>query len=151
MLFSILTRFDSGTDMSQHFIKTGDLAAMVEKTKLANRGAEVSSKDSGGASGVDDTPILSILRAHRFCNGSSNDPKQESLVNGCAECAVSILKFLMHAADISNPTKKRDFAVQWAEAALEEFFAQGDLEKDLLLPISPLCDRRTVKKPDSQM
>jgi len=140
-----------GTDMSKHFRKTGDLAAMVEKTKLANREAQVTSEDSGGSSRNDDTPILSILRANHRCNGSSNNPKQESLVNGCAECAVFILKFLMHAADISNPTKKRDFAVRWAEAALEEFFAQGDLEKDLQLPISPLCDRRTVKKPDSQI
>lgn len=137
--------------MSQHFSKTGDLAAMIEKTKLANRETQASSTDSGGGSRDDDAPILSILRANRFSSGPSDDPKQESLVNNCDECAVFILKFLMHAADISNPTKEREFAVQWAESALEEFFAQGDLEKDLQLPISPLCDRRTVKKPDSQM
>ena len=39
--------------------------------------------------------------------------------------ANGILKFLLHAADISNPAKKHDLAGFWADRALKEFFAQG--------------------------
>ena len=33
---------------------------------------------------------------------------------------------------------------------MEEFFRQGDAERDLQLPISFLCDRHSVCVPDSQ-
>jgi len=62
-----------------------------------------------------------------------------------------MLQFMLHLADISNPAKRKLLAVLWTDRVLEEFFAQGDLEQKLGLPISPNCDRRTTKKPDSQI
>jgi hypothetical protein len=41
--------------------------------------------------------------------------------------------------------------VRWAENAVNEFFAQGDKEKELSLPVSPLCDKETTKTADSQI
>ena len=38
----------------------------------------------------------------------------------------------------------------WADQALAEFFAQGDLEREANLPISPLCDRKTTDLATSQ-
>ena len=35
-------------------------------------------------------------------------------------------------------------AIEWAARAMEELFAQGDLEAELGLPISPFMDRKQV-------
>lgn len=39
----------------------------------------------------------------------------------------------------------------WTERCLDEFFAQGDKEKEMKLPISPNCNRDETKKPESQI
>ena len=41
--------------------------------------------------------------------------------------------------------------VKWTESLLEEFFRQGDKEKELGLPFSPLCDRNTTLIAESQI
>ena len=41
------------------------------------------------------------------------------------------MNLLIHSADISNPTKKFDIYWKWAELVVEEFFQQGDKEKEL--------------------
>lgn len=61
-----------------------------------------------------------------------------------------VLNFIIHLADISNPTKPMPIAAFWADSALAEFFAQGDKEAELGLPISPLCDRKTTTRGASQ-
>ena len=82
-----------------------------------------------------------------------------------------LMNMLLHAADLSNPVRPFDIAKQWcvvqtsnsghqllspppltavpcfrpgprrAWAIIEEFSQQGDMEKRLTLPISPMCDR----------
>jgi len=42
---------------------------------------------------------------------------------------------------LSNPAKPLPIAINWAERIVQEFFAQGDRERELGIPISPLCDR----------
>lgn len=37
--------------------------------------------------------------------------------------------FIIHAADISNPTKPLEIYKEWAQRCVDEFFKQGDLEK----------------------
>lgn len=54
---------------------------------------------------------------------------------------ILVLTCLLHAADVSNPTKPRDLMMQWTSRLLQEFWAQGDEERTLGIPISPLCDR----------
>ena len=39
----------------------------------------------------------------------------------------------------------------WTDRCLDEFFEQGDKERNMGVPISPNCDRNTVKRPDSQI
>jgi len=84
-----------------------------------------------------------------------NDIKKEiaSMVEGepvTNETSWEILHYMMHVADISNGAKHRRIAVQWTDRCLEEFFKQGDTEKDMGLPVTPLCDRDTVSRPESQ-
>mmetsp|Transcript_4361 Transcript_4361/g.6768 ORF Transcript_4361/g.6768 Transcript_4361/m.6768 type:complete len:109 (-) Transcript_4361:448-774(-) len=56
----------------------------------------------------------------------------------------------MHVADISNCAKPNSISVKWSDRVLDEFFQQGDEERKLGLPISPLCDRETTCKAASQ-
>lgn len=48
---------------------------------------------------------------------------------------------LMHASDLSNAARPFPIARRWAYDIIEEFSAQGDLEAELQLPISPMCLR----------
>ena len=61
------------------------------------------------------------------------------------------LNIIIHACDISNPTKPFNVYKNWAERVINEFWLQGDKEKELNLPISFLCDRATVTIPKSQI
>jgi len=54
-----------------------------------------------------------------------------------------MLGTLLHAADVSNPTKAQDMMLGWTSRLLKEFWAQGDEEARLGFPMSPLCDRAT--------
>ncbi|XP_069087130.1 dual specificity calcium/calmodulin-dependent 3',5'-cyclic nucleotide phosphodiesterase 1B isoform X1 [Pleurodeles waltl] len=61
------------------------------------------------------------------------------------------LSLLLHAADISHPTKQWTVHSRWTKALMEEFFRQGDKEADLGLPFSPLCDRKATLVAQSQI
>lgn len=60
------------------------------------------------------------------------------------------LQMVIKCADISNPARKLVLSKQWSELIMEEFFRQGDKEKQLNLPISYLCDRYITTIPKSQ-
>lgn len=62
-----------------------------------------------------------------------------------------ILMYMLHLADISNAAKASPMFKLWTDRCLDEFFAQGDKERERGLPISPNCDRNATKKPESQI
>ena len=62
-----------------------------------------------------------------------------------------ILNLVLHCCDISHPSKDWDLHSHWTKLLLDEFFLQGDKEKQLGLPVSPLCDRATTLVPQSQI
>ena len=62
-----------------------------------------------------------------------------------------VLVYILHMADISNPARPDPMLKLWTDRCLDEFFEQGDKERDMGVPISPNCDRNVVKKPDSQI
>ncbi|XP_040196699.1 calcium/calmodulin-dependent 3',5'-cyclic nucleotide phosphodiesterase 1B isoform X4 [Rana temporaria] len=61
------------------------------------------------------------------------------------------LSLLLHAADISHPTKQWKVHARWTKALMEEFFRQGDKEAEMGLPFSPLCDRKATLVAQSQI
>ena len=62
----------------------------------------------------------------------------------------SLLDYMIHLADLAHNTKLFDISKKWVELLSEEFWRQGDLEKELNLPVSFLCDREDVNVPKSQ-
>ncbi|XP_001604614.2 calcium/calmodulin-dependent 3',5'-cyclic nucleotide phosphodiesterase 1A isoform X7 [Nasonia vitripennis] len=61
------------------------------------------------------------------------------------------VSLVLHCCDISHPAKRWDLHHRWTMQLLEEFFRQGDKEKDLGLPFSPLCDRNNTLVAESQI
>lgn len=61
------------------------------------------------------------------------------------------MNIMIHTCDISNPTKPWNIYNQWVDKVMEEFWKQGDREKQLNLPVSFLCDRVTVTKAGAQI
>lgn len=68
-----------------------------------------------------------------------------------AEGRLLAMKTIMHTADISNVCRPPVMAGMWTRAVYEEFFRQGDAEKEMGLEVTPLCDRETVAIAESQV
>ncbi len=65
--------------------------------------------------------------------------------------SLSLLSYILHAADISNSAKPKPMNYSWAKLVLAECFQQGDVEKALGLPVSHLCCRETTSLAESQL
>ena len=63
----------------------------------------------------------------------------------------SLLNFLIHIADLGHNTKKFSISIKWIKVLTEEFWMQGDKEREKGLPISFLCDRNNFDVPTSQI
>lgn len=64
---------------------------------------------------------------------------------------IQVLENLVHCADLSNPTKPLSLYRRWVALLMEEFFQQGDKERDAQMDISPMCDRHSATIEKSQV
>ncbi|TRY74424.1 hypothetical protein TCAL_00657 [Tigriopus californicus] len=66
---------------------------------------------------------------------------------------IQVLQNMVHCSDLSNPTKPLDIYRQWVDRIMEEFFRQGDQEREAGLEISPMCDRynATIEKSQARV
>ncbi|XP_078285527.1 3',5'-cyclic-AMP phosphodiesterase 4B-like [Rhinoraja longicauda] len=64
---------------------------------------------------------------------------------------MQVMRNMMHCADLSNPTKPLELYRQWTDRILEEFFHQGDRERERGMEISPMCDKDTASVEKSQV
>lgn len=62
-----------------------------------------------------------------------------------------VLGLLLHSADISNASRTWELCQQWTHLVMEEFWMQGDREREAGLPIGYLTDRYTVNVAKSQV
>ncbi|XP_026474311.1 cAMP-specific 3',5'-cyclic phosphodiesterase-like isoform X2 [Ctenocephalides felis] len=64
---------------------------------------------------------------------------------------IQVLENLVHCADLSNPTKPLPLYRRWVDLLMEEFFLQGDREREANMDISPMCDRQNATIEKSQV
>ncbi|XP_018315185.1 cAMP-specific 3',5'-cyclic phosphodiesterase isoform X5 [Mycetomoellerius zeteki] len=64
---------------------------------------------------------------------------------------IQVLENLVHCADLSNPTKPLALYRRWVGLLMEEFFLQGDREREQNMDISPMCDRHSATIEKSQV
>eukprot|EP00930_Biecheleria_cincta_P029080 TRINITY_DN2023_c0_g1_i1.p1 TRINITY_DN2023_c0_g1~~TRINITY_DN2023_c0_g1_i1.p1 ORF type:complete len:1370 (+),score=271.57 TRINITY_DN2023_c0_g1_i1:161-4270(+) len=68
-----------------------------------------------------------------------------------ADVKKTLRNVFLHLSDVSNPMKEFEQSEQWASLVIEEFFCQGDKEKELGIPVGPLNNRDTLNVPMSQI
>jgi len=113
------------TDMAAHFALKDELEAMAARTMAASTAA----KAAAAASATDSTSTAAPPTVEL------NDKDK-----------LTLLKSILHVADISNPAKPWITSRKWSDLVLEEFFQQGDKEKAESLPVSMNCDRNTTQQ-----
>ena len=86
--------------------------------------------------------MVAAFKASSLSRGSELEQWRDS---------VELRGYILHAADISNQCRPYRFARKWSRRVLDEFFLQGDSERDEGAAVSPLCDRHTTKLGGSQV
>merc|ERR1719204_1879838 len=64
---------------------------------------------------------------------------------------IQVLQNMVHCSDLSNPTKPLHIYKDWVDRITQEFFLQGDKEREAGLDISPMCDRYNATVEKSQV
>ena len=57
------------------------------------------------------------------------------------ESRLFILTIALKCADLGNPCRPWDLSKRWSEQICAEFYRQGDFERSLDLPVTPICNR----------
>jgi len=68
-----------------------------------------------------------------------------------ADTKILLMDNILHSADVSNPCRVWQVSHDWAHRVLEEFFSQGEQEKELGVPVGFLNDREKLNRPNSQI
>ncbi|KAK9499447.1 hypothetical protein O3M35_002479 [Rhynocoris fuscipes] len=91
-----------------------------------------------------------ITRQQEFLTKLKKYLDEESLDMKRAEDRHFILQIALKCADISNPCRPWEVSRKWSQKVCEEFYRQGDFERQLNLPVTALCDRHTTSVPKIQ-
>eukprot|EP00435_Cladocopium_sp_Y103_P015862 s1357_g3.t3 len=92
---------------------------------------------------------LSLL--YQMNSDALDSLKADGVVKSSAATTQTLMNALLHCADIGNPMKPWDLCYELAHLCLDEFFAQGDMEKERGIPVQMLNDREKVNRPNSQV
>lgn len=88
---------------------------------------------------------------HEKVFNSDAGPRAEAEIFTQPEMKLLTMNCLLHSADVSNPCRSWELTVAWADRVLGEFFAQGDEEKRLGVPVQFLNNRDKLNRPNSQI
>eukprot|EP00128_Syssomonas_multiformis_P005224 Colp12_sorted_trinity150504_noHs@22401 len=61
-----------------------------------------------------------------------------------------LTQFAIKCADMSNPARRTEISTKWTALIMEEFFRQGDMERELNMPVSMFMDRHNSNIPKCQ-
>mmetsp|Transcript_74296 Transcript_74296/g.208570 ORF Transcript_74296/g.208570 Transcript_74296/m.208570 type:complete len:330 (-) Transcript_74296:90-1079(-) len=87
----------------------------------------------------------------QHCQPGDFPPKEVCDIFQDPEKKCTMRNLILHFSDISNPTKPFHICKRWAWCIVDEFFLQGDREKELGITVQPLNDRDKVNRPYSQV
>ena len=94
------------------------------------------------------TELYDIVKGNNFTKIfeeiSDDDSKNNKQLIDLYNRQQCLLNMIVHTSDISNPAKPDKVSAQWTQRVYDEFFVQGDLEKEQKLPVSNFCDRNTT-------
>ncbi|KAJ1751186.1 hypothetical protein LPJ78_003504 [Coemansia sp. RSA 989] len=100
---------------------------------IASSESESSSNDTKPSAVQSRNKRIHIRRSISMSDALLDSTQRQSLVN-----------ILMHAVDVFNPVLPWPMCKKWSDLMNMESFNQGDLEKQLSLPLSPNMDRETT-------
>ena len=132
----------------------GQLGAVARMLEEGRNCEEIVTQMSAVSKAVNTAAFTLISASLKECivEGKNTQKIFENLDNiGIFSTQQEFLNTLIHTADISNPTKSLHIYDKWVNLVMDEFWQQGDREKEMSLPISFLCDRVTTKVPASQL
>ncbi|XP_022686643.1 uncharacterized protein LOC111259157 isoform X2 [Varroa jacobsoni] len=153
----------------QFLIETKNhLAALYNKSSVLEnhhwRCAIACLQESGCLSQLDDdswkkvqTAIKSLIlatditRQQEFILRFQRYMESESLDMTDYEIRHFILQIALKCADLCNPCRPWDTSLQWSIQVCKEFYRQGDYERRLRIPVTPICDRHKTIIPKIQV
>jgi len=106
---------------------------------------------------VKDLQMLYQMNMEIFSDDSPDDAQVEPVALAEIEIFTEagaktlVMEAFLHSADVSNPCRSWEVTQMWAWQCLEEFFMQGDQEKEKGIPLQFLNDRDKLNKPHSQI
>ena len=62
-----------------------------------------------------------------------------------------LMKGILKLSDIGHASKDLKLHLNWTQRITDEFYNQGDAEREMGVPISPFCDRQNANLPTSQI
>eukprot|EP00730_Choanoeca_flexa_P003762 TRINITY_DN11492_c6_g6_i4.p1 TRINITY_DN11492_c6_g6~~TRINITY_DN11492_c6_g6_i4.p1 ORF type:complete len:748 (+),score=176.75 TRINITY_DN11492_c6_g6_i4:75-2318(+) len=86
-----------------------------------------------------------LVATHKAAPGQKLDLSKMSVAD-----RQLLLSTIVHLADLAGPTKPWEISKTWSERIVNEFFLQGDRERDLQMPLGMMNDRNKIKLPHSQ-
>ena len=121
-------------------------AATTISTTAALTGSSSSSLTSDAAASGGEAP----LEKRQSFSGNPPPTAPDVAAMSAAE-KLLVLKMVIKCADIGNVTKGKGICLNWTERVVMEFFEQGDAEKALGLPVTPMMDRTRASVPKQQI
>merc|ERR1711871_96651 len=121
------------TDMEHHGDMLSDFTTAVQ-----------SLHDEHAANSTSFDAVFEVLKGSNTLSGAKLNPSQHTDLELIGKLFPNYLipRVLIHSADVSNPAKAWVLAKIWADKVVQEFFVQGDLEKECGLPVT--FDRETT-------
>ena len=99
--------------------------------------------------------ILSVIKTKVNANKNLQGKNNTALIikdsKNIFQEQEDLFDFIVHASDIAHNAKEFHISLKWVELLSNEFWGQGDKEKELGIPVSFLCDRKDINVPKSQV
>ena len=99
--------------------------------------------------------IVGLIKNKLQLNGIQNGKNNNNLIDtdspSLFDDQQEIMNFMIHTCDIGHNTKLFEVSYKWTYLLMNEFWSQGDMEKDLGMTVSFLCDRNTSDVPRNQI